>query len=75
MRAQANPLFCALEWIRTIDTRFRRAVLYPLSYEGRPAAEDPPSLSILAGEGGRHLTGVQHLAARHNIGQELADLA
>ncbi|MDO4252283.1 MAG: hypothetical protein Q4C74_03480 [Rothia sp. (in: high G+C Gram-positive bacteria)] len=50
-------------------------MLYPLSYEGRPAAEDPPSLSILAGEGGRHLTGVQHLAARHNIGQELADLA
>ena len=24
----------ALDWIRTNDTRFRRAVLYPLSYEG-----------------------------------------
>lgn len=26
--------YSALEWIRTIDTRFRRAVLYPLSYKG-----------------------------------------
>ena len=26
---------CALGAIRTRDTRFRRAVLYPLSYEGR----------------------------------------
>jgi hypothetical protein len=25
---------CALGQIRTADTRFRRAVLYPLSYEG-----------------------------------------
>lgn len=24
----------ALDWIRTNDTGFRRAVLYPLSYEG-----------------------------------------
>lgn len=27
-------LFRALDWIRTNDTGFRRAVLYPLSYEG-----------------------------------------
>ena len=26
--------YCAPETIRTSDTRFRRAVLYPLSYEG-----------------------------------------
>ena len=25
----------ALDWIRTNDTRFRRAVLYPLSYWGK----------------------------------------
>ena len=34
----------ALDWIRTNDTRFRRAVLYPLSYEGlggRLPAERP----------------------------------
>ena len=39
----------ALDWIRTNDTRFRRAVLYPLSYEGlggrlpadRPAHDQP----------------------------------
>lgn len=30
-----KDLKSALEWIRTIDTRFRRAVLYPLSYEGK----------------------------------------
>ena len=28
------PLLCAPGRIRTCDTRFRRAVLYPLSYEG-----------------------------------------
>ncbi len=29
---------CALGRIRTCDTRFRRAVLYPLSYEGADRA-------------------------------------
>ena len=33
----------ALGQIRTADTRFRRAVLYPLSYEGGAGLE--PSLS------------------------------
>lgn len=31
--------------IRTCDTGFRRAVLYPLSYEGGPAGSLPPSSS------------------------------
>lgn len=30
----AVGLFRAPDWIRTNDTGFRRAVLYPLSYEG-----------------------------------------
>ncbi|CAD5960840.1 protein of unknown function [Streptomyces sp. KY75] len=30
---------CAPGRIRTCDTRFRRAVLYPLSYEGRLTAD------------------------------------
>ena len=30
------PIFCAPGQIRTADTRFRRAVLYPLSYWGAP---------------------------------------
>jgi hypothetical protein len=30
---------CALGRIRTCDTRFRRAVLYPLSYEGGACAK------------------------------------
>lgn len=38
-RMPANPegnagLMCALGWIRTSGTRFRKPVLYPLSYEG-----------------------------------------
>ena len=32
---------CALGQIRTADTRFRRAVLYPLSYEGLACARIP----------------------------------
>lgn len=32
--AQAAGVFCAPERIRTSDTGFRRAVLYPLSYWG-----------------------------------------
>jgi hypothetical protein len=32
---------CALGQIRTADTRFRRAVLYPLSYEGGASARVP----------------------------------
>ena len=35
--APEKPL-CALGQIRTADTRFRRAVLYPLSYEGGGSA-------------------------------------
>ena len=44
--SRCNPLtcdfFCAPETIRTSDTRFRRAVLYPLSYEGPPTRTGPP---------------------------------
>ena len=32
--AMTRKSVSALDWIRTNDTRFRRAVLYPLSYEG-----------------------------------------
>ena len=32
---------CAPETIRTSDTRFRRAVLYPLSYEGVTSCPRP----------------------------------
>jgi hypothetical protein len=35
-KAQAKGLASAPGRIRTCDTRFRRAVLYPLSYEGVP---------------------------------------
>lgn len=31
---------CALARIRTWDTRFRKPVLYPLSYEGLPRTEE-----------------------------------
>ena len=34
MPAMTRKGVSALDWIRTNDTRFRRAVLYPLSYEG-----------------------------------------
>ncbi len=33
--------YCAPETIRTSDTRFRRAVLYPLSYEGVTSCPRP----------------------------------
>ena len=42
----------ALDWIRTNDTRFRRAVLYPLSYEGlegRLPADAPPMTTRATG--------------------------
>lgn len=32
--------------IRTCDTRFRRAVLYPLSYEGGDREESRPSTAL-----------------------------
>jgi hypothetical protein len=38
---RSTTRFGALGRIRTCDTRFRRAVLYPLSYEGRK-----PSLQV-----------------------------
>ena len=39
--AQRTPVLRAPDWIRTNDTRFRRAVLYPLSYEGLQRATLP----------------------------------
>lgn len=41
-RASDLLLCCAPGRIRTCDTRFRRAVLYPLSYEGWDATVAPP---------------------------------
>ncbi len=38
---------------RTRDTRFRRAVLYPLSYEGGGADSHPPTQSLQSGSGNR----------------------
>ena len=43
---------CAPETIRTSDTRFRRAVLYPLSYEG-PLGVAEPAYSISPKDRGR----------------------
>src|SRR4029453_11088790 len=40
-----DPSVCAPGRIRTCDTRFRRAVLYPLSYEGGPGSWPGASVS------------------------------
>ena len=40
-RCAWRPFYCAPETIRTSDTRFRRAVLYPLSYEGVTSCPRP----------------------------------
>ncbi len=37
---------CALGRIRTCDTRFRRAVLYPLSYEGVGGLGPPGTFAV-----------------------------
>lgn len=41
--------------IRTCDTGFRRAVLYPLSYEGGPGRSLPPGSHRAARSGGRRV--------------------
>ena len=41
--SRASMWFCgAPETIRTSDTRFRKPVLYPLSYEGGWCCREPP---------------------------------
>lgn len=40
------PFSCAPGRIRTCDTRFRRAVLYPLSYEGAVVAVKATGVSV-----------------------------
>jgi hypothetical protein len=45
------PFLCAPGRIRTCDTRFRRAVLYPLSYEGVRISWDPVASLADVGRG------------------------
>ena len=47
-------VFCAPGRIRTCDTRFRRAVLYPLSYEGARESRRTGSWRAVSVAGGRY---------------------
>jgi hypothetical protein len=48
-RASDQVFLCAPGRIRTCDTRFRRAVLYPLSYEGRDLSENVSEINAQMG--------------------------
>jgi hypothetical protein len=52
--AEATQLWSAPGRIRTCDTGFRRAVLYPLSYEGR-SARSLPGRQAASPQLGNHL--------------------